>query len=198
MNMFKINFGELYERHLCRHSQFGINVVHIAMVFGIYFALAGILSTIVGSDWWLLCFIVPHVILVAFNVPLRVFVGCFLLMAFFFASFVFIPKIPFWIDILAIPVLYKIQSCSHLIYNASCDMTAYNTKYRKGFVLFVLLSLYEIPILLNYLLFDPNSYSSRLHASSVNAFVSSDTAVPRLQSANTDSPLVSSRPQTSL
>jgi hypothetical protein len=194
MNIFKIHFAELYERHLCRHSQFGINVVHLAMVFGIYFALAGILSWIVGSDWLLLCLIVPHLILVAFNVPLRVFVGCVLLMAFFFASFVFIPKAPLWIDILAIPVLYKIQSWSHIIYNASCDMTEFNMKYRKGYVLFVLLSLYEIPLLLNYLLFDRNTYSSRLRPPSVKTSLSSDTAVSVLQCANADSPVLSSQP----
>lgn len=194
MNIFKIHFAELYERHLCRHSQFGINVVHIAMVIGIYFAMAGILRWIVGSDWLLLCLIVPHLILIAFNVPVRVFAGCVLLMAIFFASFVLIPKIPLWIDILAIPVLYKFQAWSHLIYNASCDMTAFNIKYRKGFVLFVLLSLYEIPLLLNYLLLDQNPYSSRLRPASVKASLSSDTAVPVLQSANADSPLLSSQP----
>jgi hypothetical protein len=32
-------------------------------------------------------------------------------------------------------------------------MTAFNAKYRKGPALFVLLSLYELPILLNYLVF---------------------------------------------
>lgn len=194
MNVFKIHFAELYERHLCRHSQFGINVVHIAMVIGIYFALAGILSWIVGSDWLLLCLIVPYLILIAFNVPVRVLAGCFLLMAIFFASFVFIPKVPLWIDILAIPVLYKIQSLSHLIYNASCDMSEYTMKYRKGFVLFVLLSLYEIPLLLNYLLFDRKPYSTRLRLPSGSASLSSDTVVPVLQSANADSPLLSSQP----
>lgn len=194
MKIFEIHFAELYERHLCRHSQFGINVVHIAMVFGIYFALAGILSWIAGSDWLLLCLIVPHLILVASNVPVRVFVGCVLLMATFFASFVSIPKVPLWIDILAIPTLYKMQAWSHMIYNAAADMTEFNRKYRKGFVLFVLLSLYEIPLLLNYLFFDRTPYSARFRPSSVKSFLSSDTAEPVLQSANADSPLLSSQP----
>ena len=28
MGLFRVEFGELYARHLCRHSQFGINVAH--------------------------------------------------------------------------------------------------------------------------------------------------------------------------
>ena len=44
MNPFRVNFQELYARHLCRHSQYGINVIHVAAVFGIYLALAGIYS----------------------------------------------------------------------------------------------------------------------------------------------------------
>ena len=194
MNIFKIHFAELYERHLCRHSQFGINVVHIAMVFGIYFALAGILSWIVGSDWLLLCLIVSHLILVAFNVPVRVFLSCVLLMFAFFASFVSIPKAPLWFNILAIPVLYKVQAWSHLVYPASSDMTEFNKLYRKGFVLFVLLSIYELPLLLNYFVFDQSPYSVRLPQPRLETSVSSDTTEPILQSAGTDSSLLSSQP----
>ena len=38
MNVLSADFQELYERHLCRHSQFGINVAHLACVVGTYLA----------------------------------------------------------------------------------------------------------------------------------------------------------------
>jgi hypothetical protein len=40
-------------------------------------------------------------------------------------------------------------------------MTEFNRKYKKGFVLFVLLSVYELPILLNYLCFDGDNATAR-------------------------------------
>jgi hypothetical protein len=39
-------------------------------------------------------------------------------------------------------------------------MTAFNRKYRKGPVLFVLLLFYELPLLLNYLLFDRKNWTA--------------------------------------
>ena len=42
LTFFRIEFSELYARHLCRHSQFGNNVVHLMAVFGTWFALFGI------------------------------------------------------------------------------------------------------------------------------------------------------------
>src|SRR5262249_16120982 len=45
MNILNANFDELYERHLCRHSQFGINVQHLAGMTATYLALFGI-------AWW--------------------------------------------------------------------------------------------------------------------------------------------------
>lgn len=162
MNPMKVNFQELYERHLCRHSQYGINVIHVAAVFGIYFALAGIICYFVGSEWLLLGIIIPHLAIVALNVPGRMLVGNALFMVLFFLVFLSLPKLPVWVYVLAVPLLYKIQAWSHKVYNVERDMTEFNKKHKKGFVLFVLLSIYELPLLLNYLVFDRNNWPARL------------------------------------
>ena len=39
MNIFRVNFQELYRRHLCRHSQFGLNIWHLIAVAGILIGL---------------------------------------------------------------------------------------------------------------------------------------------------------------
>jgi hypothetical protein len=162
MNLLKVNFPELYERHLCRHSQYGINVIHVAAVFGIYLALGGMLCSLVGSEWLLLGIIILHLAIVALNIPARVLLGNVLFMAGFFAVCRTLPRHPVWlwvsVYLLAIPLLYKIQAWSHKVYNVERDMTEFNKKYKKGFVLFVLLSIYELPLLLNYLVFDKNHW----------------------------------------
>ncbi|HTU16515.1 MAG TPA: hypothetical protein VMG10_00505 [Gemmataceae bacterium] len=160
MNPLKVNFQELYERHLCRHSQYGINVIHVAAVFGIYLALAGIICSLAGTEWVLLGIIILHLAIVALNVPARVLLGTVLFMAGFFAVCLTLPRQPWWVSVylLAIPLLYKIQAWSHKIYNVERDITEFNKKYKKGFVLFVLLSIYELPLLLKYLVFDKNNW----------------------------------------
>jgi hypothetical protein len=182
VNILKVNFQELYERHLCRHSQFGINIIHVVAVLGIYLALAGIICWLVGSPWWLLCIIAPHLAVVAFNVPFRVFLGNLLFMALFMVLFVEVfaplPAWWVWIYVLAIPLFYKIQAWSHKIYNVERDMTEYNKKYKKGFVLFVLLSVYEMPILLNYLVFDRNNWPVWSSHSRVEAPTTQPGAAP--------------------
>ncbi|HEY7328191.1 MAG TPA: hypothetical protein VH592_11145 [Gemmataceae bacterium] len=165
MNPFKVNFQELYERHLCRHSQYGINVIHAAAVLGIYLALAGIIFWIVGTEWLLLFVIIPYLVVVASNVPWRILLGTVLFTVLFLALFLYVPKLPWWVYVLAIPVFYKIQAWSHKVYNVEKDMIEFNKKYKKGFALFVLLSIYEIPLLLNYLIFDKDNWPTWLRFS---------------------------------
>jgi hypothetical protein len=161
MNPLKANFQELYDRHLCRHSQYGINVIHIAAVFGIYLSLGGIILCLFRSEWVLLGIILLHLMIVALNIPARVLLGSVLFMAAFFAVCLTLPRQPAWLWVCvylsAIPLLYKVQAWSHKVYNVERDMTEFNKKYKKGFVLFVLLSIYELPLLLNYLVFDKNN-----------------------------------------
>src|SRR5215471_12706853 len=72
MNIAKVNFQELYERHLCRHSEYGINVIHLATVVVSYFAIFGLLAKLVYPAWWLALFPVPYFAMVAVNLPWRV------------------------------------------------------------------------------------------------------------------------------
>jgi hypothetical protein len=154
MNLFRVNFSELYERHLCRHSQFGINVLHIVAVLGIYLCLYAIVQHILGIDWPLFAIAGVHVALLALNLPFRVLAVTASFLGAAIALVIWLPPLPIWVYILAIYPLYKIQAWSHRIYRVELDMTEFNKKYKKGCLLFILLSIYEVPILLNYLLFD--------------------------------------------
>jgi hypothetical protein len=158
MNLLKVNFSELYDRHLCRHSQFGINVIHILAVLGIYLCLYSIVYRLVGIEWLLIGIAGVHLAILALNVPLKVLGSTFAFLATVIALIVSLPTLPAWTYALAIYPFYKIQAWSHKVYNVERDMTEFNKKYRKGFVLFVLLSVYEVPILLNYLVFDKNNW----------------------------------------
>ena len=72
----------------------------------------------------------------------------------YIALFFLLPSIPLWVSFVVLVLSHEIQQLSHKIYTIEYDMTAYKAKYRKGVLLFVLLSLYELPILLNYLVFE--------------------------------------------
>ena len=166
MRLLIVEFPELYARHLCRHSQFGINVAHLAALFGIWYAIYGLLYWLAGLvDIERVVFIPAGIYLAALvpNVPLRVFLASALFMGLMLAAVYWLPA-PWWLNLLLIPTFYKLQSWSHKIYTAATDMTEFNRKYSKGSVLFVVLLIYEVPIVLNYLLFEGNS--SRLSAES--------------------------------
>jgi hypothetical protein len=159
MNIAKVNFQELYERHLCRHSEYGINVIHLAAVLVSYTALFALAAVLVDPAWALLAVPVVYLVLLACNVPPRVLAACLLFLVLFFALFFALPPVPVWLSLVLLVVAHKAQAWSHKVYRAERDMTEYNKKYKKGFVLFVLLSLYELPILLNYLSFDRKNWS---------------------------------------
>ena len=50
MRLLLVEFNELFERHLCRHSQFGINVLHLIALFAIWYAVYGLLALAVRLD----------------------------------------------------------------------------------------------------------------------------------------------------
>ena len=81
-------------------------------------------------------------------------------MTLFFTLFFALPKLPLWLCVLVIFVLYKVQNWSHKIWNVERDMTEFNKKYPKGVALFFLLSLYELTILLTYVCFDRKSWAT--------------------------------------
>ena len=71
MNVFRVNFQELYRRHLCRHSQFGLNVWHLIAVVGIYFSLYGVAFALPGAPWIVGSVLAFYFLILAFNVPVR-------------------------------------------------------------------------------------------------------------------------------
>ena len=156
LRLWSVDFQELYERHLCRHSQFGNNVVHLACLVGMYFALYGIVYALVPAPWgtWIIIGIaISYLVQLAANVPVRVFLVITAFLALFFAALFAMPKLDWWWYAVAVVVFYKLQSWSHWVFTKEKDMTEFDKKYQKGPALFVLLSIYELPILLNYLFF---------------------------------------------
>jgi hypothetical protein len=160
MNILKVNFQEIYDRHLCRHSQFGINLIHLAAVGVTYLALFAIAARFPISPWILLAIPAAYAVALAFNVPFHVLAACVVFMALFFGVFLTMPPVPIWLSIVLIIASHQVQNLSHRIYRVERDMTEFNQKYKKGPVLFVLLSLYELPILLNYLVFDRKQWAT--------------------------------------
>ena len=49
MNILRINFYELYQRHLCRHSQFGLNLWHVLSVYGVYFSIYSLVAFLIRT-----------------------------------------------------------------------------------------------------------------------------------------------------
>lgn len=163
MNILRINFHELYQRHLCRHGQFGINVWHIIAVYGVYFSLCSLVAiaikilmpqiTSMVQCCVLILLFVPYFVVLVRNIPIPVFLLTFLSSMLLIAAAVATTGIPFWLHLLLIPAWHRVQLLSHRRYTLHHDMSAFDQVYKKGKTLFVLLAVYELPILLQYLTF---------------------------------------------
>jgi hypothetical protein len=163
MNLLRIDFGELYRRHLCRHSQFGINVLHLIAVIGIYFSLFGIAFALPAAPWIVGTVLTVYFLLLAANIPFRVWIAAVLTIGLILGAFLAIPRFPrtyVWIYLVMIIAWHRFQVWNHRVYDRSHAMEAFTEKYRKGFALFVLLAVYELPILLNYLVFDRRNWQT--------------------------------------
>jgi len=79
MSVLLVEFNELYARHLCRHSQFGVNVVHLIALFAIWYSVYGLLYWLVDIEWVLAVPALAYLAVVAPNLPIRVFAAtrCF-------------------------------------------------------------------------------------------------------------------------
>jgi hypothetical protein len=154
MNLLRVNFQELYRRHLCRHSQFGLNVWHLIAVVGVYLALYGIAFALPGGAWIVSGVLAAYFVILACNIPLKVLLLNLVLVGALLAGFLSLPEIPVWVHVVLLLGWHRFQVWQHRIYDKSLDMSDFADKYRKGFVLFVLLAVYELPILLNFLVFD--------------------------------------------
>ncbi len=150
MRLLLVEFDELCARHLCRHSQLGINVLHLIALFAIWYAVYGLLYWLAGVEWVLAIPALAYLAAIAPNVPIRVLASTLLFLGVIFAAALWV-TIPWWAYLIIIPIAYKIQAWSHKLYTVETDMTEFNKKYTKGSVLFVVLLIYEVPIVLNVL-----------------------------------------------
>jgi hypothetical protein len=160
LSLLGVDFQELYARHLCRHSQWGINVVHLAALFGLWFGVYAAVYWLVREEWVPLALAAAYLAVIAVNAPFRVSLASAVFLALFLAAVFALPELPIWVYLVMIPVFYKIQSWSHKLWNVERDMTEFNKKYPKGFILFVVLLIYEVPIVLNYLLFNRRDWAA--------------------------------------
>jgi hypothetical protein len=160
LTLLRVDFADLYARHLCRHSQFGINVVHLTALFGVWFGVYGFIHALVGVVWVPVALAAAYLVLVALNASLRVCLATAVFLVLFVAAVLGLPELPIWVYALLVPVCYKLQAWSHKLFTIAADMTEFNKRYPKGFVLFVVLLVYEVPLVLNYLLFDSRSWTA--------------------------------------
>jgi hypothetical protein len=161
MNIVNINFDEVYRRHLCRHSEFGINVLHIGSVCGVYLSLLAIefrcLQWLLpdASVWQLfsamLISLLPWLGVVAINVP-----GSVLLTTGGIVVALCLPAaaqpLPAWCHLLLLPLWHQLQLISHRFYTVHRDMSEFAERYRKSWHLSLLLAVYELPILVQFFL----------------------------------------------
>jgi hypothetical protein len=159
MTVFRVDFAELYQRHLCRHSQYGINVAHLAALFGMWYAVYCLVYALTRLEWVPIALAVAYLAFVALNAPPRVVIATAFFLALFVGAVLGLPPLPLWVYAVMIPVFYEVQSLSHRIFTIEKDMTEFNKKYPKGRVLFVVLLIYEVPLVLNYLIFDRKSWA---------------------------------------
>jgi len=153
MSLWHIDFRELYARHLCRHGQLGINVVHLGALFAVWFGVYGFLHWLTQAAWVPVALAGAYLAVIALGAPPRVVAATAAFLTLFLAAVLTLTGWPFWVYLLLVPVFYKVQSWSHRVWTVEEDMTDFNRKYAKGAVLFVILLFYEVPIVLNYLLF---------------------------------------------
>lgn len=178
-SLWSANFAELFSRHLCRHGEFGINVLHLIAVYGIYLSVYALVSTVISLtgpelNWRIRSAILfaasgPYLILMFRNLSgvVLLLVVVSILSLCVFGTLVSV--VPWWLHLLLIPAWHRVQLWSHRIYRREKDMTLFAEKYPKGMKLFVLLSVYELPILLNFFLKgDRESQSTGNPANSVS------------------------------
>src|SRR5262245_427638 len=139
MGLAIVEFDELYARHLCRHSQFGINVAHLLALLATWFGVYGAVYWLVRSEWVLIGLATGYLLAMAPSLPVRVLLATAVFMAGLVALVLSVPLLPIWVYLLQVPIWYKLQSWSHKLFTVARDMTEFDRKYHKGFILFVVL-----------------------------------------------------------
>lgn len=168
LNPLKVNFDELYRRHLCRHGQFGINVLHLVSVVITYVSVIEILFQIPGAKWIIGAIWVSYSVLLLCNLRPGLFVLTNTGLAVLLGVSVAVPSLPvwlIWVYLSGIIASHRFQLWSHSVYTERLDMTEFHKKYPKGVRLFLVLLIYELPILLNFFLINEKEPK---HASGLN------------------------------
>jgi hypothetical protein len=160
LSLVRFDFHDLYARHLCRHSQLGINVAHLAALLGTWYGVFGMVWWLCHLEWVIVMLAVAYWAVVAVNVPARVAAACALFMALFVVAVLGLPELPVWVYAIMVPLFYKLQSWSHRVWTVERDMTEFNKRYPKGFTLFVVLLFYEVPMVLHFLLFGRRDWAA--------------------------------------
>ncbi|MBS0265955.1 MAG: hypothetical protein JSS02_28750 [Planctomycetes bacterium] len=164
MNMWQVDFHELYRRHLCRHSAWGLNFYHFVAVLGVYTSLFGLALQSafqpIGQGF-VAAVLAAYFMTLACNVPAKVFMVTLLVVFAVLAAVLFVPGflgrrdiLPAWGHLLLLVTWHRCQVFQHRFYPDTADMSAFEARYKKGFALFVLLAVYELPLLLNFLVYD--------------------------------------------
>ena len=169
LSLLHVDFEDLYARHKGRHSQLGINVAHLAALFGLWFGVyatlyqAALLARLPAPWMVVVALAVSYLAVVAINAPAQVSVATAAFMAVFIASVLALPRLEsMWMlaFIAMIPLFYKVQSWSHKVWTAAADMSEFNKRFPPGRTLSAILLFYEVPICLNYLLFRRRDWRS--------------------------------------
>jgi hypothetical protein len=160
--LWSANFAELYCRHLCRHGEPGINVVHLIAVYGIYLSVYSLVSAsvhfCVPSLSWLsrsailMVLSAPYLLLMLRNLPRTLMLAVLLTVMTLCTTAALLLFLPWWCHLLLILFWHRVQLWSHRVYRREEDMSRFAEKYPKGMKLFLLLSVYELPILLHFFL----------------------------------------------
>jgi hypothetical protein len=162
LSLLHVDFDDLYARHLGRHSQFGINVAHLAALYGMWFGVyaaiyqATLLLSLPAGWVLIVALAVVYLGLVAVNAPFRVCAATAAFLAIFVASVLALPKLPAWslaVFVLMVPAFYKIQAWSHKIWTLAADMSEFNRRFPPGPILNSILMVYEVPTCIYYLVF---------------------------------------------
>jgi hypothetical protein len=97
LSLRRLDFPDLYARRLRRHSQFGINVVHLIALFGVWFDVHALLYHLTGAWWLPVGMAVGYLGLAVRNAPPRVCVATALFLIGFIAAILSVPPLWPWV-----------------------------------------------------------------------------------------------------
>src|ERR1700684_3412054 len=106
MSLLRVDFADLYARHLCRHSQYGINLIHLAALFGIWLGVYSIAYQLTGAWWVPVILAAAYWALVAVNAPARVSMALAVFLTLFLGAVFCLPEAPLWGYVVVIPICY--------------------------------------------------------------------------------------------